>query len=101
MRSLPLLLLLAALPAAAAPPPLQRAELMLRSTADEVNGLEAPLEALIGSARDAADAGGQRDPALLLDRDAAVVDRRADALARKAAHLATTIDELVASLPRP
>ncbi len=101
VRSLTAILLLLALPASAAPPSLQRAELMLKSTATEVEAIEPALDSLIASARAVAESNGQRDPVLLLGRHAAIIDRRADALSRKAEHLAATVEELALALSAP
>ena len=85
-------------PVAAEPSPLQRADLMLRSTTTEAQSIEGPLEALIESARQVAATGGGRDPVLLLQRDAAVLDRRSDRLSRKAEHFAQAVDDLCEGL---
>ncbi len=93
--------LLLSAPAAADPSPLQRADLMIRTTTTEAQSIEAPLAALIESAREVAATGGGRDPVLLFQRDADIIDRRADALSRKADHLARAIDDLAATLLEP
>ena len=98
MRWLPALILLLAFPAVAAPTPLQRTDVMMRSTTAEAKGLEAPLAAVVDSARAVAESGGARDPVLLLHRDADIIDQRADALDRKAQHLSAAVDDLCGPL---
>lgn len=97
LRALALVLLLST-PALADPSPLQRSGVLIESTTREAAGLEAPLDALIASARAVAETGGTRDPVLLLYRDADVLDRRASALAIKADALAKAIADLAKTL---
>ncbi len=90
--------LLLSLPAVAGSSPLQRADLMIKSTATEAQAIEGPLQALVESARQVAASEGGRDPVLLLQRDADVIDRRADALSRKASHFARAVEDLAKAL---